>query len=108
MAKQSVYINDATGEAGSSIVDGLLECGDFNTMAGIRPSSLTKPETTALKSRGVEVHALDLKNWSVDQVAETLRGADTVILAISVLQLQLQRPLADACKNARVKSLIPV
>ncbi|KAL5521725.1 hypothetical protein ACEPAF_2473 [Sanghuangporus sanghuang] len=107
MGKQSVYVIGATGEAGSSIVDGLLESGNFNIIAGTRPSSPTKPETSPLKSRGIEVRALDLENWSVDQVAERLRGADTVISAIFELQLQLQRPLADACKKAGVKRLIP-
>ena len=80
----------------------------FQTViAATRPSSLHKPEIDALRSRGVDIRALDLENSTTDQVADILQGVDTLISAITPLQLQLQKPLADACKKAGVKRLIP-
>ncbi|KAL5476930.1 hypothetical protein ACEPAI_3116 [Sanghuangporus weigelae] len=107
MAKQSVLIIGATGRTGSSIVDGLLENDNFVIIAGTRPSSASKPQIETLKSRGVEIRIIGLENWTVDQIAESLKGADTVISTTFYAEVPRQKLLADACKKAGVKRFVP-
>ncbi|EJD05569.1 NAD-binding protein [Fomitiporia mediterranea MF3/22] len=107
MAKQSVLLIGATGQTGSSVLDGLLESGNFTVIAGVRPSSASKPEVQALKARGVEIRILDIANWTVDQIIEPLKGIDIVISTISFEDIQHQKRLADACKRIGVKRLVP-
>ncbi|KAL5514230.1 hypothetical protein ACEPAG_2318 [Sanghuangporus baumii] len=107
MAKQSVLVIGATGATGSSIVDGLLENGNFTVIAGVRPSSAEKPEIEILKSRGVEIRIIDLENWTVDQIAKQLKGMNTVISTIYFTAIPRQKLLADACKKAAVKRFVP-
>ncbi|KAL5519752.1 hypothetical protein ACEPAG_1412 [Sanghuangporus baumii] len=107
MAKQSVLVIGATGATGSSIVNGMLEDGNFVVIVGTRPSSASKPQVEALKSHGVEVRIIDLENWTVDQVAESLRGVDTVISTIFYTEIPRQKLFADACKKAGVKRFVP-
>ena len=76
-------------------------------VAGVRPSSASKPEVEALKSRGVEVRIIDLENWTVDQIAEALKGVDTVISTLYFGAISLQKPLVDAAKKAGVKRFVP-
>ncbi|KAL5498553.1 hypothetical protein ACEPAH_1907 [Sanghuangporus vaninii] len=107
MAKQSVIVIGATGATGSSIVSGLLENGSFVVIAGTRPSSASKPEVQALKARGVEIRIIDLENWTVEQIAESLQGVDTVISTIFFAEIPRQKLLVDACKKAGVKRFVP-
>ncbi|OCB85053.1 NAD-binding protein [Sanghuangporus baumii] len=107
MAKQSVIVIGATGVTGSSIVTGLLENGSFVVIAGTRPSSASKPRVEALKARGVEIRIIDLENWTVDQIAESLNGVDTVISTIFFAEIPRQKLLVDACKKAGVKRFVP-
>ncbi|KAL5527984.1 hypothetical protein ACEPAG_6785 [Sanghuangporus baumii] len=107
MAKQSVLVIGATGATGLSTVNGLMEIGNFVVMAGTRPSSAFKPQVEALKSRGVEIRIIDMENWTVDQIAESLKGADTVISATFYAEVPRQKLLADACKKAGVRRFVP-
>ncbi|KAL5514231.1 hypothetical protein ACEPAG_2319 [Sanghuangporus baumii] len=107
MAKQSVLIIGATGTTGSSIVNGLLENGNFVVIAGTRPSSASKPQAEALKSRGVEIRIIDLENWTVDRIAESFQVVDTVISTTFYAEVPRQKLLADACKKAGVNRFIP-
>ncbi|KAL5533672.1 hypothetical protein ACEPAG_132 [Sanghuangporus baumii] len=107
MVKQSVLVIGATGTTGSSIVDGLLESGNFAIIAGVRPSSAKKPEVEALKTRGIEIRIIDLDLWTADQIAEQLKGVDTVISTVYVTAIPRQKQLADACKKAAVKRFVP-
>ncbi|KAI5118178.1 hypothetical protein M0805_008419 [Coniferiporia weirii] len=107
MAKTTVLILGATGRTGSSIVDALLDNTDFIVIAAVRPSSASKPSVDALKSRGVEIRLLDLKNDSVEQLVEALVGVDTVISTIEWTDLELQKPLIDAAKKTGVKRFVP-
>ncbi|KAL5514250.1 hypothetical protein ACEPAG_2338 [Sanghuangporus baumii] len=107
MAKQSVLVIGATGTTGSSIVNGLLDSGSFTVIAGVRPSSAEKPEVKALKARGIEIRIIDLDLWIVDQIAEQLKGLDTVISALYLTAIPRQKLLADACKKAAVKRFVP-
>ncbi|KAL5476929.1 hypothetical protein ACEPAI_3115 [Sanghuangporus weigelae] len=107
MVKQSVLVIGATGATGSSIVNGLMESGNFAVIAGVRPSSAEKPEVEILKSRGVEIRIIDLDLWTVDQTAEQLKGVDTVISAVYFTAIPRQKLLADACKKAAVKRFVP-
>ncbi|KAH8116637.1 NAD-binding protein [Phellopilus nigrolimitatus] len=107
MSKSTVLILGATGNTGSSIVNALLESSSFNVIAAIRPSSASKPTVEELKSRGVEIRIVDLEHASPDQLAEALRGVETVISTIIYYEIHLQRPLIDASKKAGVKRFIP-
>ncbi|EJD05566.1 NAD-binding protein [Fomitiporia mediterranea MF3/22] len=107
MARQSVLLIGATGQTGASVLDGLLESGNFTVVAGVRPPSASKPEVQALKARGIEVRILDIVNWTVEQLVEPLKGINIVISTIYVADIQHQKRLADACKKIGVKRLVP-
>ena len=78
-----------------------------NVIAGVRPSSMSKPDVNALKSRGVEVRILDTENWSIEQLAGKMHNVDIVISAYTAEYLDSQRSLVDAAKKAGVKRFIP-
>ncbi|EJD05565.1 NAD-binding protein [Fomitiporia mediterranea MF3/22] len=101
MAKQSVLLIGATGRTGSRATTSLT------AVAGVRPSSASKPEVGALKAREVEVCLLDVVGWSVDQIVEPLKGIDIVISTIYFRDIQHQKHLVDACKKTGVKRLVP-
>nr|XP_036581096.1 isoflavone reductase family protein [Colletotrichum truncatum]KAF6789269.1 isoflavone reductase family protein [Colletotrichum truncatum] len=103
-----VAVLGATGETGSSIVNGLLGSSEpkFEVTALIRPSSLHKPEVHALEKRGVRIAAVDL-NGPENEIVEQVTGFDVVISAIVADRLLDQIPLANALKKAGVKRFIP-
>ncbi|KDQ16672.1 hypothetical protein BOTBODRAFT_30591 [Botryobasidium botryosum FD-172 SS1] len=107
MGKDAVLVLGATGNTGGSIVTGLLDSAEFAVIAAIRPSSASKPAAEALKNRGVEIRLLDLEHASPDDLAGVLKGVDIVISALPWNQLQLQRPVIKASKEAGVKRFIP-
>ncbi|KAI5118179.1 hypothetical protein M0805_008420 [Coniferiporia weirii] len=107
MGKSTVLILGATGRTGSSIVDALLDSANFTVIAGVRPSSASKPSVDVLKSRGVEIRLLDLEKASIDQLVHALDGVETVISTIEWTYLELQKSLVDAAKKAGVKRFIP-
>ncbi|KAF9871136.1 prostacyclin synthase [Colletotrichum karsti] len=103
-----VAIVGATGETGSSIVNGLLASSEpkFELTALIRPSSLQKPEVQALEKRGVKIAGVDL-GGSEDEIVKQVTGFDVVISAIVADALLDQLPLANASKKAGVKRFVP-
>jgi len=107
MSKDTVLILGATGNTGGSIVNALLDSANFDVVAAVRPSSVSKPAVEALKARGVEIRLLDLEHPLPEQLVDVLRGVDTVISTILWTQLQLQKPLIEASKKAGVKRFIP-
>ncbi|KAK6384153.1 hypothetical protein LTR65_009821 [Meristemomyces frigidus] len=78
MAPLRVGVVGATGETGSSIINGLLEAGGFYIIALTRPASLDKPANAALKEKGIEIRALDLKA-SQDRIVAALQGVKRFI-----------------------------
>ncbi|KPM42915.1 hypothetical protein AK830_g3606 [Neonectria ditissima] len=103
-----VAILGATGETGTSVVNGLLESVNkqYAITALTRPSSLQKPEVLSLKDRGIKVVAADLEG-SEDEVAKLLQGIDVVIACVNPKGMLAQIPLANACKAAGVKRFVP-
>ncbi|KAK5112530.1 hypothetical protein LTR85_011222 [Meristemomyces frigidus] len=101
-----VGVVGATGETGSSIVNGLLEAGGFDIIALTRPASLDKPATLVLKEKGIETRSLDLKA-SHEHLVTALTGIDVLISAIGPMEQLAQLPLATAAKIAGVKRFIP-
>ncbi|KAK4540161.1 hypothetical protein LTR36_009747 [Oleoguttula mirabilis] len=97
MAPLRVGVVGATGETGSSIINGLLEAGGFYIIALTRPASLDKPANAALKEKGIEIRALDLKA-SQDRIVAALQGVDVLISAIGPREQLEQLPLATAAK----------
>ena len=78
-----------------------------HVVAGVRSSSASKPAVSELKSRGVEIRLLDLENGQAEDRVKALQGVDTVITTIAWTQLQSQKPLIDAAKEAGVRRFIP-
>ncbi|KAH6996054.1 hypothetical protein BKA56DRAFT_570492 [Ilyonectria sp. MPI-CAGE-AT-0026] len=103
-----VAILGATGETGTSILNGLLESVDprYEITALVRPSSLQKPEVLALEKRGVKVAAADIYGPE-EELTKLLRGMEVVIAAINAPQLLAQIPLINSCKAAGVKRFVP-
>jgi uncharacterized protein YbjT (DUF2867 family) len=111
-----IGIVGATGQTGSSIVNGLL-LHPFNiTPSNITPSniiSLTRPTSvsnaanTKLSSRGVSIRAFSITDPHATLVS-SLADIDILICCISGTDETLQQiPLADAAKEAGVKRFIP-
>lgn len=97
----------ATGETGSSILNGLLSASqDFHIVALARPSSLAKPANLALKAKGIELRPLDLTASQAEIVA-SLQNVDILISAIGPSDQLAQIPLATAAKTAGIKRFIP-
>ncbi|KAH8736072.1 hypothetical protein BGZ61DRAFT_489864 [Ilyonectria robusta] len=69
-----VAILGATGETGTSILNGLLES---EITALVRPSSLQKPEVLALEKRGVKVAAADIYGPE-EELTKLLRGMEVL------------------------------
>ncbi|GKT44498.1 isoflavone reductase-like protein [Colletotrichum spaethianum] len=103
-----VALVGATGETGTSIVNGLLASTDlkYEITALIRPSSLQKPEVESLKEKGVVVFATDLSGPEYE-ITQQLVGHDVVISAIVADRLLDQIPLANAAKKAGVTRFVP-
>ncbi|KAL4796662.1 NAD(P)-binding protein [Aspergillus venezuelensis] len=103
-----VAIVGATGETGRSVVSGLLNAeDDFEITALIRPSSLPKRAVQDLKSRGVKVLPVDLKEISHNVLVGNLHGTDVVISTIHYQSLSDEIILANAAKDARVSRYVP-
>ncbi|KAL6401179.1 isoflavone reductase family protein [Ilyonectria robusta] len=107
MSSIKVALVGATGETGTSIVNGLLASltTKFEITALARPESLDKPEYVELKNRGVQVVPCDLKGPQ-DALVSALSGIDIVISAIFVGSLMDEIPLAEAAKRAGVKRFV--
>ncbi|KAI9836375.1 MAG: hypothetical protein M1819_001404 [Sarea resinae] len=105
MTKPRILIVGAAGRTGGVIVDALLEAGETEVEALIRPASSTKPSVMKLKDRGVKTHVAEIKDGA--QLAGILAGVDTVISAVGPDAQLDQIPLADAAKKAGVKRFVP-
>ncbi|KAH6975186.1 hypothetical protein BKA56DRAFT_618703 [Ilyonectria sp. MPI-CAGE-AT-0026] len=103
-----VAILGATGETGTSIVNGLLNSTEprYEITVLIRKSSLKNPEVIALQEKGIKVVPTDL-SAPEDELSSLLHGIDTVISAISAAGILTQIPLANAAKAAGVKRFLP-
>ncbi|KAF4631391.1 hypothetical protein G7Y89_g6741 [Cudoniella acicularis] len=105
MTKPRVLIVGATGRTGGVIVDGLLEAGETEVEALIRPESSIKPSILRLKDRGVKIHVAEIKDEA--QLTGILVGIDAIISAIGPGAQFDQTPLADTAKKAGVKRFVP-
>ncbi|KNG81811.1 isoflavone reductase family protein [Aspergillus nomiae NRRL 13137] len=103
---QRVLLLGATGQTGSSILNGLLEHGGYEVAALVRPSSAETPKVKAVAERDVKIIAADITG-PVDELANILRGFDVVISAIDALSMHLQENLVTAAKQADVKRFVP-
>ncbi len=77
-----------------------------NVIVGVRPASLSKPEVSELRARGVEIRVVELAG-SPTELDTALKGVDTVIFATSLKVMDKQMPLADAAKRVGVKRFVP-
>lgn len=76
-------------------------------IAAVRPSSSEKPAVAALRTRGVDVHLVDLASATFAELVNEFRVVDAVVSAIYPAELQLQKPLAKAAKEAGVTRFVP-
>ncbi|EMD38791.1 hypothetical protein CERSUDRAFT_133313 [Gelatoporia subvermispora B] len=104
--KLVVLLAGATGTTGRALANGLAKTGSFRLIALVRPSSVSKPATEQLRSKGIEIRLGDL-NDSIDKLKEALLGVDVLINSLDVQAIPLQKPLLQAAKEAGVKRVIP-
>ncbi|KAF5241430.1 hypothetical protein FAUST_3860 [Fusarium austroamericanum] len=99
-----VAILGATGQNGSSIVNGLLASTEtrFDITALVRPSSLRKSNVIELKGKGVSIMSFSV-NDPEDDLAAQLKGIDVLIVCC----LLDETIVANAAKKAGVKRYIP-
>jgi len=106
MAKQRVLLLGATGETGSSILEGLIEYGKFEVAILVRPASAEKPAVKKIADRGVEIRVVDIAG-SIDDLVSALSGIDVFISAIDADTQLAQNNIATAAKKAGVKRFVP-
>lgn len=78
-----------------------------NVAALTRPSSASKPDITALRSRGVEIRVGDYTTDPPAKIAEYLQGVDTLLSTITAEAIPAQKPIFKAAFDAGVKRIIP-
>lgn len=127
--KPVVIIFGGSGVTGQSVVNGLLERGDFvsfifihfrssTTLIGIaateqtvriaaRPISVQKQVLVDFQRRGAEIATIDLAEDSDEQLEVVLQGVNTVICTLAWNSNHLQPRLVDAAVKAGVKRFIP-
>ncbi|KAI9655128.1 MAG: hypothetical protein M1821_005611 [Bathelium mastoideum] len=105
-SKQTVLLLGATGQTGKSVLDGLLEDGNFDIKLLTRPASVDKPAVQAFKKQGLEVVTGDPANGA-DELAPLFQGIDTVISTIDAQSQHVQLSMVEACKRAGVKRFVP-
>ncbi|KAI0657637.1 NAD-P-binding protein [Cubamyces menziesii] len=101
-----VLVLGATGHTGGSIVNGLVASGNFRVAALIRPSSLAKPATEALRAAGVEIRQGDLLD-GVEKLTSIFAGVDILISAVTAFVIEHQKDAFRAAKAAGVKRIVP-
>ncbi|PWI64280.1 hypothetical protein PCL_11312 [Purpureocillium lilacinum] len=103
-----VAVLGATGETGSSIINGLLESSRprYDITALTRPSSLESPKILSMKKRGIRVVAADITSPE-NQLVQLVAGMDVVISAIAPFHHDAEIPLINASKIAGVKRYVP-
>ncbi|KAJ5348545.1 uncharacterized protein N7506_001798 [Penicillium brevicompactum] len=106
MSKTNVLLVGAAGETGGSIAHGLLDDGNFEVIALIRPTSIRKPSTTRLEDKGLQIRRCDLKDTE-EHLIEALTDIDVVVSCVGPTEQQDQIHLARAAKKTRVKRFIP-
>ncbi|GCB21187.1 isoflavone reductase homolog P3 [Aspergillus awamori] len=104
-AKQKVLLLGATGETGSSILNGLQESGNFDVEVLVRPASANKPSVQKLGEQGLKIWSTDLDDFS--GLVSAMTGADILISAIGPNDLLQQKKLLQAAKLTGVKRVIP-
>ncbi|KAH6666963.1 isoflavone reductase family protein [Halenospora varia] len=106
MSEQTVLLLGATGETGTSILNGLLDLGKFKISALVRPSSAEKPDVEALAEKGVKILIADISS-PADDLVSVLSGTDVLISTIGGMAQLAQMNLVTAAKKAGVKRFIP-
>ncbi|EPS95753.1 NAD-binding protein [Fomitopsis schrenkii] len=103
----TVLVIGGSGRTGQSVIDGLLESGQYNIAALTRPSSASKPAVNALRVRGVEIRIGDCTADPPAKLAEHLQGIDVLLSAINTESTLEQKPIFKAAVVAGVKRIIP-
>lgn len=103
--KQKVLLLGATGETGSSILNGLQESGNFDVEILVRPASAKKPSVQKLQEQGIRIWSIDLDNFN--ELVSAFTGVDILISAIGPNDLLQQKKPLQAAKLADIKRIVP-
>lgn len=104
--KLKVVVVGASGETGTSIMNGLLASpAQFEVIALARPESVTKDIYQDLGQRGASVKSVDFSN--IEALTHLLMGTDIVISCVSMAQKEVQDALIDASSKAGVGRFVP-
>ncbi|RPD53608.1 NAD-P-binding protein [Lentinus tigrinus ALCF2SS1-6] len=105
-SKPLVLVLGGTGHTGRSIVNGLLNAGNFRVAVLVRPTSVTKPATEVLKASGVEIRVGSLTD-DFGKLKQYVQGVDILISAVDARVVGEQREIFRAAKEVGVQRVVP-
>ncbi|KNG89025.1 hypothetical protein ANOM_002411 [Aspergillus nomiae NRRL 13137] len=107
MTAITVGVIGATGNAGQTVVNGLLSSPiAFTITSFTRESSVNRQENQRLKAKGVCIVGYDLSGPH-QKLVDQLKNIDILISCINWEHLDLQLPWIKAAKEAGVKRFVP-
>lgn len=107
MSAIRVGVVGASGETGTSITNGLLECATkFQVTALVRAESYHKKSNQNLLKKGVKLQLLDL-SAPIEDIAKALGGLEVLICALGMHDQLRQIPLVSAARLAGVRRFLP-
>ncbi|OGM50760.1 hypothetical protein ABOM_000727 [Aspergillus bombycis] len=107
MTAITVGVIGATGNAGQTVVNGLLSSPiAFTITSFTRESSVNRQENQRLKAKGVYIVGYDLSDPH-QKLVDQLKSIDVLISCINWEHLDLQLPWIEAAKEAGVKRFVP-
>jgi len=95
-----------TGNTAVTVVNGLVDSGNFRVATAVRPASTSKPIVSEYRKKGVEIREAEIDD-SVEKLTEVLSGVDVLISTVTAEKLLEQRGLFEAAKKAGVKRVVP-
>ncbi|KAH9925889.1 NAD-P-binding protein [Epithele typhae] len=104
--KPLALIIGASGLTGETITGAMLKAGDFRLAALIRPASMAKSSTEALRAQGIEIRAGDV-TCDAKELKDALHGVHTVVSAVAFWHLLDQKNVIRAAKEAGVQRIVP-
>ncbi|KAE8136424.1 isoflavone reductase family protein [Aspergillus pseudotamarii] len=107
MTAITVGVIGATGNAGQTVVNGLLSSPvAFTVTSFTRESSVNSQENQRLKAKGVCIVGYDLSGPR-QKLVDQLKNINVLISCITWEHLDLQLPWIEAAKEAGVKRFVP-
>lgn len=124
--KPLVLVIGATGVTGQSIMNSVLKSGQYvratrippahlvkpdhlvqRVAALTRPSSASKPEVDALRSKGVEIRIGDYTSGPPEKLAEYVIDVYAVVSSVAAQGIESQKGILKAAADNGAKRIIP-